>query len=413
MKTKNMIVFLSCLFVPTLIQADLTDFQSLLESARSPIAVEEGSLKGEGASALLKNANGAQFLAIGEGHLNRETPKFTQALLNSVDQGRFGYFGIETGPYSARFLQKVINGDHPQEVIRRFLEKYPQSLPFVDHVGEFNLLKNFTTDGIAPDRIWGLDQEFIFSTRYLLDELSSFLKTDRARNYIDGLRQRAGAGYDEFKSDNADSVLLQTLTPSDFEELRAQLIAEESPEVRFIVDELEASRNIYRAYQEKRYYDNNQGRIDLFKANFMRNFNAVLSASGKAPRVVVKMGSYHAGRGLSPLDHFDIGNFLSEFAASLGQSSYHIMVIAPRQVNGENSEDLTKQQPVIVPFVQLQSGDQAVLFDLSVIRRNMRRSIRDQLSLDQVRLISAYDAVIVLPEFTSAVPIGNDGSESH
>ena len=137
----------------------------------------------------------------------------------------------------------------------------------------------------------------------------------------------------------------------------------------------------------------------------MSHFNAVRSNTGEPPHVLVKMGSYHAGRGLSPVNHFDIGNFLSEFALSLGQQSYHIIVIAPRQLSAGESEDLTKQQPMILPYAQLLHDDLPVFVDLAKVRKNMRGRILEKLPRDQVRLIYAYDAVIVLPEFTSATPL--------
>jgi hypothetical protein len=387
------------------VHADDTTFQSLLEAASEPINIEQGKLTGEGAAILISAANQAQFIALGEAHLNKETPMFTQALLNSVDADRFPYIGIETGPYSAEFLQDMINSEDPDRAIREFLKQYPRSIPFVDHVGEFELLRRFPKQGDEPDRIWGLDQEFIFSARYLLDQIEGYLENEASREYVAALQQRAEDGYHSFASSGAtDSLLLSVLTPVDFEQLRETTNSEKNPVVNEIIDQLEASRAIYQAYTDKRHYENNEGRIVLFRTNFMSHFNAVKSITGSAPRVLVKMGSYHSGRGMSPLNHFDIGNFLSEFAHSLGQQSYHIIVIAPRQLGAEGSEDLTTQQPMILPYADLLSDGQPVFVDLDKVRRNMRGGILKTLAKDQVRIIYAYDAVVVLPEFTSATP---------
>jgi hypothetical protein len=396
-----------CMFLcPLLLQADEISFQSLLESAQKPISMEHGKLTGEGAETLLSSANRAQFIALGEGHLNSETPAFIQALLNSVEQGRFAYIGIETGPYSAEFLQDMINGENPEGSMKEFVQQYPKAIPFFDHEGEFNLLRTFPTVNTEPDRIWGLDQEFFFSARFLLDELGKYLETQPAREYVAALKQGADEAYREYETTGSTApLLLDKLTQAEFDELREQLAAENSQEAENIVDELEASRNIYRAYQEKRYYENNAGRITLFKANFMSNFKTVTAKTGEPPHVLVKMGSYHAGRGLSPVDHFDIGNFLSEFALSLGQQSYHIIVVAPKQLSAGESEDLIEQQPMIGPYAKLLTGKQPVFVDLAKVRKDMRRRILDKLPRDQVRLIYAYDAVIVLPEFTSAAPL--------
>lgn len=395
-----------CLFTVAVLQADEITFQDLLETARKPIAIEAGMLTGEGAKILLDSANRAQFIALGEAHLNRETPTFAEALLNSVKQDRFPYLAVETGSYSAEFLQDIVNSANPDVAIQKLFKRHPRSMPFVDHQGEFRLIRRFTTDGAEPDRIWGLDQEFFFSARFLLDELLRYSKTGQAREYVAALKQRAEQGYSLYKtSGNRDSLLLDTLTRDEIAELRKQLENEDAREVVVIVNELEASREIYRAYAEKRYYANNAGRISLFKTNFMRHFNEVKSSTGDAPRVLVKMGSWHAGRGRSPVNHFDIGNFLSEFALALGENSYHIIVIAPSYVSGDEKKDLTEQEPMILPFAQLLINDQPVFVDLTKVRREMRRSILKQLPKDVVRVVYAYDAVIVMPEFNAALPV--------
>jgi hypothetical protein len=406
MKAKIISSITVCLSLCFTLQADEISFSSLLESASKPIRIEQGKLTGEGAEILISAANRAQFIAIGEGHLNKETPAFTQALLNSVDTDRFPYIGVETGSYSAEFLQDMINGNNPDQSIRAFFNQHPQSIPFVDHAGEFDLLRQFHSQDNEPDRIWGLDQEFIFSARFLLDELESHLQTESASQLVANLKQRAVDGYRTYKTTGStDSLLLSNLTRAEFKQLREMVAAEESPVVNKIIDELDASRDIYRAYDEKRYYDNNEGRIVLFRNNFMSHFNAVKSKTGIAPRVLVKMGSYHAGRGLSPVNHFDIGNFLSELAHSLGQQSYHIIVIAPKQMSADETEDLTTQQPMILPYAQLLTDDQSVFVNLDKVRKEMRGRVLKKLPKDEVRIIYAYDAVIVLPQFTSAAPL--------
>lgn len=59
---------------------------------------------------------------------------------------------------------------------------------------------------------------------------------------------------------------------------------------------------------------------------------------------------------------------------------------------------------MIRPYAELLSGKQPVFVDLTQVRKNMRGRILDKLPRDQIQLIYAYDAVIVLPEFTAAIP---------
>jgi hypothetical protein len=71
-----------------------------------------------------------------------------------------------------------------------------------------------------------------------------------------------------------------------------------------------------------RYFENNQVRSDLMVRQFTQRYRAAAM-----PRVLVKAGAFHMGRGISPTGVFDLGSILPGLAAAAGRQSLHIAMV--------------------------------------------------------------------------------------
>ncbi len=54
----------------------------------------------------------------------------------------------------------------------------------------------------------------------------------------------------------------------------------------------------------------------------------------------------------------------------------------------------------MLPFTQAAQKGKITYFDLLHVRKNLKKSIREALSKESMDLIHAYDAILVMPQFT-------------
>ena len=87
---------------------DKLAFETLLHSHRYSIELQDGELKGPGADLILKEASGAQFVALGEEHNNAVIPDITTALFSSLHE-RYDYqfFMTEQDPVMMETISKA------------------------------------------------------------------------------------------------------------------------------------------------------------------------------------------------------------------------------------------------------------------------------------------------------------------
>ena len=369
----------------------------LIENYTSYFTLTSGKLSG--ADSLLKEIEESQFIALGELHNRRQLSRFTTALLDTAASFGFQYFAVETGPYSAEKLEQLI-AEGPDRV-SDFYDEYSYPLfgitpiPFFTGQSDLEMLQMADREGYD---LWGIDQEFAFAPQFLINELADVAGENLMQEQED---LQSSLGWDLYWM----QLRAQVFSSYDYacslknsEKLNAYLASfdDGDPTGASIKDAMMKSLDIYCMYETGNYRENNKTRIAYFKSNFDDGLEQAM-AKDSIPKVILKMGSYHSGREQSPLNYYDIGNHLQEWADSLDTQSFHIRFLN-RYINGEDmmeSENYSSSRT----FMSMGENKRWAMIDV----RPLRRMLNDGLltaSEFETREIMNYDVILIMPNDT-------------
>lgn len=353
-----------------------------------------------GAEALLAALDEAQFVALGELHNRVRLGELTESLLHVLEPRGFSHLAIETGPYSAQKLQYLIRKGK-SEVIA-FYEQYSSGLfkivpiPFFEGKSDLKFLSAADSLGY---QLWGLDQEFYFSYTFLIDELarlageSTTVEQQQLRKKL--IRRLYWLDRRNQISDLFTSGFQRSCKLKEDEELKVYLDSFENidhPEIRPILDSFRTTLEIYCLAEQGKASE--PVRINYFKENFDLNYQTALVETPE-PKVFIKMGSFHSGRQLSPLNLYDIGNHIHRLAESQDQTSVHIYYLN-RFFDGE---DMTGRQGWESSEKFMSAGDRNkwALTDLRPLREQLLNETLHGTDWE-MRVIRNYDFIIIPPE---------------
>lgn len=350
-----------------------------------------------GADSLLNEIEESHFIALGELHNRQQLSRFTTALLDTAASFGFQYLAVETGPYSAEKLEQLI-AEGPNRV-SEFYDEYSYPLfyitpiPFFTGQTDLEMLAMAHREGYD---LWGIDQEFAFAPRFLIDELAELAGEDLTEEQED---LQSSLGWDlywmQFRAQIFSSYDIACRL-RDSEDLQTYIHSfdGDDPEVALITEAMMTSLEIYCMYESGNYRENNLTRIAYFKSNFDEGMSGAM-AQDSIPRVILKMGSYHSGRERSPLNYYDIGNHLQVWADSLGTQSLHIRFLN-RYIDGEDmmeNENYSSSRN----FMSVGQADRWAVIDL----RPLRKMVADE-SLNanefETREIINYDLLLIMPD---------------
>jgi hypothetical protein len=382
--------------------AQEVDVGSVLEATRRPLVVDAEGLRGAGGEWLTERAAAAHFTLIGESHLNAETPRLTEALLAALRPSGYSAYVVESGPESTRLLMEAVaeGGLAGGESV---LEPFPFGIAFLDQREELRTAAEALATGYE---VWGVDQEFMGSPRLLLQRLGE-LSDDGHRPQIRSMFDREVAAFESFvQTGDQSGAFLLTASREELDALDEAFPDPESEGAR-IVRQLRASSEIYRAFVEQRYYDNNAGRVELIKRNFLEHMQRAGDDPLSDRRAVIKAGSVHAGRGRTPMHVYDIGNFAAELAFARGGDSFHVLVLATGSVQADGTfSGWRERSPYLVPAFDLVPEDGPVVFDLSPLRPLLTQRGNLSPELQELQEIALrYDALVLYPRFHPSTPI--------
>lgn len=379
--------------------ADLeAEARAALEAARRPLTLDAGELGGPGGAWLLEHAARAQFTLIGESHLNAETPALTGALLSGLKPAGYSAYIVECGPESTRLLMDAVR-EGGVEAGEAVLTDLPFTIAFLDQREEMRVAADAMAGGYS---VWGIDQEFMGSARFLLRRLTQIAPDDASREIAQGMYDRAKAGFGRFASSGDPSgAFMSTAAAEDFDALDRAFTGDEA---RRIIHQLRASAAVYRAYAQQRYYDNNAMRVDLIRRNFLDHLRRAGETAPPQRKAVIKAGSVHCGRGRTPMHVFDIGALAAELAFANGGESFHVNVLAKGSVNAIGLfNSWLDQAPYLAPLFELTPDDTPVVFDLRPLRPLLtQRGGKSKELQDLQDLALRYDAVVMYPRFHRA-----------
>ncbi|MCH8525495.1 MAG: hypothetical protein LAT52_13170 [Balneolales bacterium] len=353
-----------------------------------------------GADSLIASLEQAHFVALGELHNRTRLGELTEALLHTLEPYGFNHFAVETGPYSARKLQKLIRAGKPE--VSAFYATYSSRLydimPIPFFKGQTDLHFLSAADSLSYE-LWGLDQEFYFSYAYLIDELASLAGESITRNQLRLHRKltrkisrldRRNQFRELFISSFHRSCRLKN--DADFQAYLQSFASSDDPDIQQISDALQKTMEIY--CMAEKGHTSEPVRINYFKENFNRHFEASLQAI-QEPKVFLKMGSFHMGRQRSPLNLYDIGNHIHQLAESKGQSSVHIYYLnrffEGKDMKGQRGWESSER------FLSVGNREKWALTDLRPLREQLLNGTLHGTDWE-VRVIQNYDFIIIAPE---------------
>lgn len=352
-------------------------------------------IQGPGAEMLVEMGRAAAFFALGESHLNKETPALTAGLLAELAPAGYSAFAIETGPMIADHAEDLLRAGRADE-LGRLVAEIPFTAAFIDHVPEFELLAHAVE---LKYELWGLDQVFAGGARFNLARLVELASDHEARSLAEQSLARARTGFMEFaQSGDSSAGFLQSTGSTQYRALRTAFAGNE--EAVRIIDELENSSRIYQLYGQGANYQSNRERIDLMK----RHLAERIRDADPATRVFLKFGSVHMRRGYSPLNQLDLGNAAAELGVFRGGGSIHVNVGALSSVNGDGQvRDWTADSAVLGRLARaMPENAQWAVFDLRPLRPVLHAEVVADAHPELAELVWGYDVMVLARQFTAA-----------
>lgn len=366
-----------------------------LQAVAHPLALVDGRLTGPGARWLGTAAARAQFLFIGEEHDTREIPTLLAALWPDLVAAGYGHVALEMGGWLAGQIDRVVRlGD--REALTRFTEAATPRRPGVsvppvsrEDIAFYQALARPPRPAVADGAacVWGLDHEFKVAP--LLQRLADLTPEVRSRHRIRESAERVA------RHEGAGRFDLRPLAADIHAAVEASgHRAERDDEVALLIDAL--SRRVQPDGRE-------QPRAEVFRQQFLRQMHAAQAIGGRAPRVLLRFGGYHAKRGLmTDYGTSTLANFVAEYASMHEASMVNVLFVgcsltstddwrAPRH----HPRPCAPRERVWLAAFPPPMAGQWVLYDLSPLRAAAARGELD-VAWELRELVTGFDAVVLL-----------------
>jgi hypothetical protein len=387
--------------------------EQALTQARSALVVAEGGFSGDGAAVLGNAVKESRYVLLGEDHFSREIPNFTSALCTLMKPDAYA---VESGPDAAGFVTGLLNSATRKQRMAERMQAHPNNMAFLDGVEENDTAAHCAAVSKNPGfKIWGLDQEFVGSAGTLLEAMQATKPGTKTRAVIaEMLKADKLAESQALENGDPGKLFLLSASTADLKPLVDAVEADGNAGTRALLEEMLASNAIYRLNAEGSP-DSNRVRAELFKQHFLAE-NAAIRKIIAEPRVLFKFGDNHSGKGFSPLQVRDIGNFVAEFADGEKAHSLHIMIFGVKGEHGAFggfAKPLKPESFAIMDYPEYKWMEPAVknllpqagqgddttltLYDLRKLRF---RGI--DMPADWKRIVFSYDLMVLIPELTAA-----------
>ena len=361
-----------------------------LERSALEVALNaDGGLEGPAAEWFRTEAAEAQFVFIGEEHDVREVPILVGALWRELVPLGYKHVAIEAGPWLGDRLDKFARFAD-QQALADFRGATLPRLPnnSVPPISEEDIAFYRRLGSVSgPHRrsaaplIWGLDTEYRAAPllKRLL-ELSPRLQAAQSLLEQVGAAERSG-DYNTRAFRGAIEQVIQ------------QARAEPETELRYILDALR-----WRIADPREHTSRN-----LKKELFLRQYDAATEEGEPKPRVMFRLGAYHAARGLMhDFGSSTLANFVAELAIAERTRMLNVAIVNCQDTSpGDFPRPCTwEQQRALRPFRSAAVADWT-LFDLRGLRAPLRQARLNALQSypagwEYWNLVMSFDAVLLL-----------------
>lgn len=357
--------------------------------------ISNNELIGKGADTLKKRISESQFFLLGEQHYSPQISELTNILLPILSSNNFKNFVIELGPNSAKkMIDELKTNNSLFDFNTNFYKNhYDIPFPFFDGKRDEVFLKT-TLDNKFD--IWAIDQEFLSSQLFLIDEIYE-LSNDKnsIKNSYDKVKQFLK---EEFKKDNEQKSYPMFTNLLQSKMVKSFFNKSNSIKQQKIISDLIASWKIYAFREVKNIYASNFTRMKYMKWNFGTHYK-LAQKSESLPKVFVKMGATHLANGKNWLGLYDLGTMIKELSYFNGTISTSINCFSrySEENDGKVSDYLDeKSGKVYKPILELAKKDKWVLIETKPILDLVKKRKID-LNNDLNSLISGYDYILFSP----------------
>ena len=366
----------------------------LLARNTHPLSFDGGEVSGPGAEVIKRETANSQFVLLGEGHDDKLTPIFAEALYRTLKRSHgFDRLALEQDPVAMELACAPERRGNPRAVAD-LAKRYPTMFEFASDQ-DLTFIANACALGRAPNPVWGLEQA-LGSERYL-EELEGLAPSPAVKALV--LETLAEVRrVEKTRTDYAHFLHDDPETQGRLEALRQAFAAKPGSRAELLLRGLVRSAEIF-GYDRRAGTGelvglfNNPEREVEFKFHFRRQYAEALKQGGE-PKILFKFGSWHMYRGRSPGTAFTIANHAHEVAIFNGKDAYGIMVL-PGQTSWSDLEAWLKPLvPAVKPTVP-------TLIDLRALRGAQRlfRLQVEEKDQPQIRdLMNAFDALVILPD---------------
>ncbi|UOQ51428.1 hypothetical protein [Hymenobacter cellulosivorans] len=378
----------------------------LIQKNQLPMLQTGRQFAGTGWDKLRQEVAQSQFVAVGEAHGTAQIPQFTAALAQVLQPK---VFAAEISPTEAQDLTRVI--DQPA-THRAFQQQHPFALSFFSWTEEAALARQLRAQNV---QIMGIDQNNMFAAGRFYSRLAELSTGKAAKTYL--LRRAAAIqAHDRAVMGSQGEQLTMLQQSAASLDSLVSLTRKESAQVQALVQGYVTSARIYQNnVKPATNAASHLERIGLMKHNLLRQLRAYQpTGTEPLPKMLLKFGAEHSGRGLSRSGVYDVGNLVVNLADMQTQKSLHIIVLGKQGTTtaGFNPEDASKNtqsyqaDPTSTYKLFLdQTGPQAwSVVDLRPLRRALNSRKLQVSSTTLERIIQGYDFFVIIPE-TTANPV--------
>jgi hypothetical protein len=401
-----------------LASAQPSAFHERVLQNRYALTLSGDNLGGSALSVLRPAVEDAQFVLVGEDHGIAQIPAIVGSLCDQLMPAGFHTMALEVGPLAAHNLEAWVRDPGGRDQLAAFERQYPANIAFYNWSEEFDLLSRCSAKTTGPFHLWGLDQELMGSSGWILTKILEQKPGPNAVRAARQLRDKNDEAYAAAaKSGNPAELFMLSASDDELNGLRDRLREEGNPTSQALFDSLLESRQIYQKNMNGQGAESNRQRALLMKHNFVADYQRAASNGASAPKILLKFGAWHMFKGINPLLNNDLGNYVAELADGQGTSSVRILVLG---VNGDQlrfagigrpaapaplnlAEDKDSDFLYLKPMFDNLLADGFTLFDLRGFRPGFHSL--GPLDREMERLIFGYDFLVLIPHPTASHPL--------
>jgi hypothetical protein len=370
--------------------------------AALPIVLDGAGASGPGWDVICREAARAQYMVIGEEHGLAETPRLATALYRHLRPTGLREVILETSAGAAKDLEAAAS--RGVEGLTSLVRRDEPGPPFYGWRPEAEFLTAVRGMSSGPRLFLGIDYEIWWSDRRLIPLLQQEAPPG-ARAALAALKAASDEGWRRF---SATRDLLQLYLINGDPELVGAVgraWPRPRPETRLALATLQETVEINRLFAARQGYASNQRRAAFLRANLARHLVRKPDA-----KLLVKVGTEHATRGVNSVGGFDVGSLLPEAAALRGERSFHLLVVGGadgRHAVMDATTFKSRSEPVSdladmgLDALRLPQ-DGIVAVDLRPLRTF---AAGDRLPPQLVRHIMGFDVLVVVNRSTASVSL--------